>query len=227
MVKEATCNVESVKMVAIPRSCSNCGYSWTAYLKVNASVKADSSSPKDIEKANKLAIQEIELLSNIKQKDIDEKVLCPMCDHFCMKSMQKHFPHGYRDGILKKYRQAGFKSFFTFLVLLTLSSALVAAVWAGLPKAMDWTTDGSGEVAGYIIFLGISVVMLVISLKNLGKTIHYLICYPGVAKIVHSKSDDVLLSLAVICYKANKESLKAGTSWAELPIKYKKEEKFN
>ena len=221
MVRVTEYYATASKRVFVPRTCSSCGGSWKATFDVEESVKSVSQSPLALEVAKRSAEEKVEKSAKQTQRNVYSKVLCPVCNHFCVAAMEKFFPNGYAKGILSRYIASGWIRVVYLFLLVVVALGLVTVLLGGGPEAMDWTSDGSGETGIFILILGLAVAAGCGAVWNLWYFIRFLMGYRSIVKLAHSSTDDELLSLILKCYKANNESLIKSLHWIKIPIKQK------
>jgi hypothetical protein len=204
--------------VPVDRTCANCGYNWTAKLIVSAEGEADSTlqgDPDAIRKAKENALIKLESQKLRKKLDINEQVMCPVCNHFDIKAMAKHFSKGYAEGLLSKFRKEEWKDFAVSLgasflapVALGVAIQLVLYVINTAEKADDWFWLGWVIVPG-----GISLGMGYLALNRWKILIHSVKARRKVEHMLSDSSEDELLRLVIKCYQDNGNSLGSGDSW--------------
>jgi hypothetical protein len=174
--------------VSAERTCSMCGKRWQAsQLVVGGSGPLGHFSPQGAQQYARIHF-DLKAEEFLKNKDMR----CPDCGGLSREAMEIHFPTGFPDGLLAKYREATRESLWMAL-MLGWPSVLI------LVLMLVWRFNVLGVVAAVAFALPPLYFLVELVRARSGD--------PLVRERLRSATEEELRALAIECYEKNGKSL--------------------
>lgn len=219
-VKTYTPEVKVSGSTIITRVCSSCKKTWTEKVKIEVTEKGNSNffgpDQKEANRVREKANRHFKDRKLSEQKQVDNHVLCPYCEHFSIDAVGKHFPQGYLTAFKVKYKKA-----LIFALLQTPFFGL-GAYFIGQLVLGTTSKDWSEIWFLIILFAGVGLLFAWGFLANLRNTSRLLTGYARVNKHIPTVKEDELHNIAVSVYKKNNNSLSGYMCWANILLKRSK-----